>query len=165
MAAGGDGPDPADPTVATPSGDGDVSDRATIVIADDEPDIVFLLQRLLGDAFRVVGTAGDGEAAIEVVTEHHPDIVLLDLTMPRLDGESALPEIVRQAPKTMVAILSGHMDDDRAHRLLLGGAFAAYEKAELAHVEAMLVEDLARFRRVLAGEDDVPAWKRRYELS
>ena len=165
MATGRTGPDPAEPVPATSSGVPHTSTQATIVIADDEPDIVFLLERLLGDTFRVVGTAQDGEAAIEAVTEWHPDIVLLDLTMPRLDGESALPEIVRHAPETMVAILSGHMDDDRAQRLLLGGAFAAYEKGELTHVESMLVEDLARFRRVLAGEDDVPAWKHRYELS
>ena len=165
MAARGTGPDPAEPTAATSSGVLPGSPPATIVIADDEPDIVFLLQRLRGDPFRVVGTAHDGEAAIEVVTEWLPDIVLLDLTMPRLDGESALPEILRQAPRTMVAILSGHLNDDRAHRLLLHGAFAAYQKTELARVESMLVEDLARFRRVLSGEDDVPAWKHRYELS
>lgn len=150
---------------STPTGRPDADLPATIVLADDEPDVVFLMGRLLGEAFRVVGRASDGEAAVEVVAATRPDVVLLDLTMPRLDGESALPRIVRCAPSTMVAILSGFMDDDRARRLLLGGAFAAYQKDDLAHVGTMLVEDLARFRRVLAGEDDVPAWQRRLQAS
>lgn len=119
----------------------------------------------MGDGFRVVGTAHDGEAAVDVVTRGRPDVVLLDLTMPRLDGESVLPQILRSAPDTMVAILSAFLDDDRAQRLLLRGAFAAYEKDELARVGTMLVEDLERFRRVLAGEDDVPAWKHRLQPS
>ena len=140
-------------------------DLPTMVVADDEPDVVYLLERLLADDFRIVATASDGEAAVEAVNSTHPDVVLLDLTMPRLDGQSALPRILRHAPNTMVAILSAFLDDGQVQRLLLDGAFAAYEKDELHHVPMMLREDLARFRRVLAGEDDVPAWKHRLQPS
>lgn len=140
-------------------------DLPTVVIADDEADVVYLLERLLVDDFRIVATASDGEAAVEAVRRTHPDVVLLDLTMPRLDGHAALPQIVRLAPNTMVAILSAFLDDERVRHLLLDGAFAAYEKDELRQVPRMLREDLARFRRVLDGEDDVPAWKHRLQPS
>ena len=136
-----------------------------MVVADDEPDVVYLLERLLSDEFRIVSTASDGEAAVEAVSRARPDVVLLDLTMPRLDGQAALPRILRQAPNTMVAILSAFLDDGRVQGLLLDGAFAAYEKNELEQVPVMLREDLARFRRVLAGVDDVPAWKHRLQPS
>lgn len=137
----------------------------TMVVADDEADVVYLLERLLGEDFRILATASDGEAAVEAVSSTRPDVVLLDLTMPRLDGQSALPQILRSAPNTMVAILSAYLDDERVRRLLLDGAFAAYEKNELRQVPVMLREDLTRFRRVLAGEDDVPAWKHRLQPS
>lgn len=139
--------------------------RPSLVLADDEPDVVFLLERLLGDAFEFVAAVNDGAAAVEAVRRTRPDVVLLDLTMPRLDGQAALPEILRSAPNTMVAILSAYLDDDRVRGLLLAGAFAAYPKDDLREVPDMLHEDLARFRRVLAGEDDVPAWKHRLQPS
>lgn len=122
-----------------------------------------LVERLLErNDFRVVGTANDGKRGIDVVTATQPDAVLLDLAMPTLDGESALPAIVKDAPRTMVAIFSAHLDPDRAERLLHHGAFAAYDKGDLGRLPAILGDDLARFRQVLDGEDDVPAWKHRY---
>lgn len=134
-----------------------------MVVVDDEPDVVALLQIILKrKGFVVVGTAADGQKGIEVVADTQPDVVLLDITMPRLDGEAALPEIIKVAPETMVAILSAHLDVTRAERVLLGGAFAAYDKSDLGRLPVILREDLDAFQRVLAGEDDVAAWQRRY---
>lgn len=135
----------------------------SVVVVDDEPDVVSLLQMILKrKGFEVVGTAADGETGIEVVADKQPDVVLLDITMPRLDGEAALPEIIKVAPETMVAILSAHLDVNRAERVLLAGAFAAYDKSDLGRLPVILSEDLASFRRVLDGEDNVAAWQRRY---
>lgn len=137
--------------------------RPSVVIVDDEPDLVLLVDRLLSrNGFEVVGTARDGRAGIETVADHQPDAVLLDLAMPHLDGVEALPDIIRRSPETMVAILSANLDTEKAEQLMYRGAFAAYDKGDLGRLAEVLEEDLASFRRVLDGADDVPAVKRRY---
>lgn len=79
---------------------------STVVIADDSVVVRGLFARWLGESgrFHVVGVAGDGEAAVECAGRHHPDIMVLDLDMPILDGAEALPEIVRQSPGTAVLL-------------------------------------------------------------
>ncbi len=80
-----------------------------VVLADD----VAALRRLVKMAlqasgrFRVVGEAGTGYEAIEQAKAHQPDLVLLDLSMPDLDGLEALPRVLEAAPKTHVVVLSG----------------------------------------------------------
>ena len=148
-----------------PAADGtaDADSGPSVVLVDDEPDLIHLMERMLGSkGFHVVGTAGDGLIAIETVAEQQPDIVVLDLRMPKLDGASALPAIVREAPRTMITILSANLDSERVEPLLLRGAFTAYDKGDLSRLAGYLSEDLVSFRRVLEGHDDVPAWHRRY---
>lgn len=79
---------------------------STVVIADDSVVVRGLFARWLGESgrFQVVGVAGDGEAAIEHAQRHHPDIMVLDLDMPVLDGVEALPRIIRQSPRTAVLL-------------------------------------------------------------
>jgi two-component system chemotaxis response regulator CheB len=79
---------------------------STVVIADDSMVVRGLFTRWLGESgrFHVVGVAGDGEAAIEHAERHHPDIMVLDLDMPVLDGLGALPKIVKRSPRTAVLL-------------------------------------------------------------
>jgi two-component system, chemotaxis family, chemotaxis protein CheY len=136
---------------------------ATVVLVDDQTDLLLLMGKILtSNGFEVAGTAEDGRAGVELVAATQPDIVVLDLAMPRLTGEEALPEIIRQAPRTMVAILSAHLDTERAQKLLLMGAFSAYEKGDVGKLPELLLDDLGAFRRVIAGEEAVPAWQHRY---
>lgn len=138
-------------------------DVARAIVIDDEPDLLVLAQRILErGGFEVAGTATTGEEGVELVTSSQPDVVLLDLRLPGIDGEEALPTILRKAPRTMVAILSAHLDSERAERLLQLGAFSAYDKGDLGRLPEMLATDLELFRRVLDGEEAVPAWRRRY---
>jgi len=138
--------------------------RASVVVVDDEPDVVYLLSLLLErDGFTVAATASDGEQGIDAVREHQPDVVLLDLAMPTLDGEAALPTLVLEAPRTMVVVLSAHVDPERARGLFARGAFAVYEKGDLGAVAEALGDDLAHFRRMLAGEETMPALRHRYQ--
>jgi DNA-binding NarL/FixJ family response regulator len=126
--------------------------------------MVFLLERLLSNhGFTVAGTAADGEQGITTVKEAQPEVVLLDLAMPTLDGEAALPTIVLDAPRTMIVILSAHVTPERARALFARGAFCVYEKADLGAVPAALDEDLRLFHRVLDGEDAMPSLRRRYQ--
>lgn len=146
--------------------DPDVDDagRPSVVVVDDEPDVVYLLSLLLErDGFEVVATASDGQQGIDAVRDHQPQVVLLDLAMPTLDGDAALPTLVLEAPRTMVVVLSAHVDPERARALFARGAFAVYEKGDLGAVAEVLSEDLDRFRRVLAGEETMPALRHRYQ--
>lgn len=132
------------------------------MLVDDEPDVVYLLQHLLErHGFTIVATAADGVQGIEVTRETQPDVVVLDLAMPTLDGEAALPTLVLEAPTTMVVVLSAHLTSDRVRHLCTRGAFAIYSKDDLGALPAALTNDLARFRRALDGEDTVPGLRPR----
>lgn len=142
----------------SPRGDG-----RSVVVVDDNPDLTRVVTKLLErNGFTVVGTAEDGQSGIDIAAETQPDALLLDLAMPTLDGETALPQILVQAPSTMVAILSAYLDSSRAQRLLELGAFAAYDKGNLGDLPFRLSDDLDTFRQALDGLTAVPAWHRRY---
>lgn len=80
-----------------------------VVLVDDATDLRLLIARLLerDGRFRVVGEAADGAAGIEVAAAHQPDLCVLDLSMPVMDGLEALPRILERCPDTKVLILSG----------------------------------------------------------
>lgn len=79
---------------------------STVLIADDSVVVRGLIARWLGDSddFHVVAVAGDGEAAIEQAARHRPDIVILDIDMPVLDGVAALPRLLGVSPATAVVM-------------------------------------------------------------
>jgi two-component system, chemotaxis family, protein-glutamate methylesterase/glutaminase len=83
-----------------------VSDRIRVVVADDSAFVRRLLASYLGAApgVEVVGTAGTGQRAVELVRRLRPDVVTLDLDMPELDGLEALAVIMREAPTPAVMI-------------------------------------------------------------
>ena len=133
------------------------SAKPSVLLVDDEADLLYLLERLLQrEGFDVVGTASDGEEAITMVASAQPDAVLLDLAMPTLDGQAAVPRLVLDAPTTMVAILSAHVTAEQARSLFDLGAFCVYDKAAVSTIATALRADLARFRRALDGEDLMP---------
>jgi DNA-binding NarL/FixJ family response regulator len=84
-----------------------------VLVADDSEGVRELLVLLLNmeSDFTVVGEAGDGEAAVSLAEELQPDVVILDNSMPRLDGIDALPQVHAVSPASRVVIFSG--DDER----------------------------------------------------
>ena len=81
---------------------------ARVVVIDDSVDLRALLSFALSRAgMDVVGEAGDGSAGIEVVREERPDLVLLDLSMPVMDGVEALPLIRELVPDGRIIVFSG----------------------------------------------------------
>ncbi|WP_326739291.1 response regulator transcription factor [Streptomyces sp. NBC_01022] len=97
---------------------------ARVVVADDQlvvrEGIVMLLGLLPG--IEVVASAKDGEEAVALVAEHAPDVVLMDLRMPRCDGVEATRRIRRDFPGTQVVVLTTFDDDDSLFPALRAGA-------------------------------------------
>jgi two-component system, chemotaxis family, protein-glutamate methylesterase/glutaminase len=85
----------------------------TILVVDDSEVIRFLFTKSLEREpdFRVVGTANNGVEAIEMAKKHQPDIVLLDIEMPQMDGLTALPGILASSGDTKIFIISGDSRD------------------------------------------------------
>ncbi|MFJ6016008.1 response regulator [Streptomyces sp. NPDC092952] len=98
--------------------------NARVVVADDQSvvreGIVMLLGLLPG--IEVVGAAKDGEEAVSLVAELSPDVVLMDLRMPRCDGAEATRRIRRDYPGTQVVVLTTFEDDDSLFPALRAGA-------------------------------------------
>jgi DNA-binding NarL/FixJ family response regulator len=86
-----------------------VADPYRVIVADDEVGIRELLRTLLSlePDFEVVGQAGDGVEAVELVIALQPDLVVIDIAMPVMDGLEAISRIRQVSPATRVAVLSG----------------------------------------------------------
>lgn len=117
-----------------------------VLVVDDEDDIRYLVRVHLerGGRFRVVGEADDGTHAIEQAQRLAPEVILLDVIMPRKDGASALPELRRVAPGAMVVVLSSLDRDEHEQPLLDAGAFACLDKLHLGDGFAELLTVLHR---------------------
>ena len=97
-----------------------------ILLADDHTIIRSGLRLLLEQQsdFKVVAEAEDGRQAVELVSQHHPEVVVLDIGMPQLNGIEATQQIVSLDPRTHVVILSMHSDEGYVLRALKAGAQA-----------------------------------------
>jgi DNA-binding NarL/FixJ family response regulator len=95
-----------------------------VVIADDQTLVREGLSLMLGllEGIDVVGVAEDGEQAVALVLSEHPDVALLDLRMPRVDGVEAARRIRAQAPLVEVVVLTTYADDESVVSALRAGA-------------------------------------------
>ena len=95
-----------------------------VVVADDQTAVRDGLVMLLGlmPGIAVLASAADGEEAIDLVTEHEPDVVLMDLRMPRCDGIEATRRIKAEHPDVEIVVLTTHADDASILEALAAGA-------------------------------------------
>jgi NarL family two-component system response regulator LiaR len=123
-------------------------EKIRVVLADDHP----LLREALRSTFErqedieVVGEAGDGEEAVKLSSELKPDIVIMDIVMPNLNGIEATKQIRKVSPATAVLILTAYDDDRYVIGLLEAGAAGYMLKSARGQV---LVDAV---RTVCAGE-------------
>jgi DNA-binding NarL/FixJ family response regulator len=120
--------------------------RDRVLVVDDAAHLRDLLTLLLDieDDFEVVGTAADGAQAIVQAALLDPDVVLLDLAMPVMDGLAALPDLRQRLPGARIVIFSGFEHQALARRALEAGADDYIEKGtSVTH----LVERLRELRQ------------------
>jgi DNA-binding NarL/FixJ family response regulator len=115
-----------------------------VLVADDQKvvreGIVMLLGLLPG--IEVVGAAGDGEEAVALAAAHLPDVVLMDLRMPRCDGVEATRRIRAAQPSTEVVVLTTYADDDSLFPALQAGARGYLTKDAGAEEIARAITDV-----------------------
>lgn len=95
-----------------------------VLVVDDAEDLRTLLHIKLdrSESLEVVGEAEDGVEAVEQATRLQPDLVLLDVAMPRMDGLEALPLIREAVPGVRVVVLSGFNEETMAQNAIAAGA-------------------------------------------
>jgi DNA-binding NarL/FixJ family response regulator len=129
--------------------------KTRILLVDDHP----LVRRALRDILEkepdleVVGEAGDGLQALEMTEQHHPDIVIMDISMPRMNGVEATKQIKASDPLTSVLILTVHTDVETIFSILQAGASGYLVKSifgpEVIHtIRAVMDGDMVLSREV-----------------
>ena len=133
--------------------------RRRVVIAEDEALIRLDLAEMLGEeGYDVVGQAEDGEKAVELALEHRPDLVILDVKMPRLDGIAAAEQIAGQriAP---VVILTAFSQRDLVERARDAGAMAylvkPFDQTDLVPAIEMAVSRFTELRQLESEVEDL----------
>jgi DNA-binding NarL/FixJ family response regulator len=121
----------------------------TAVVVDDTPDIRMLIRMALemDGGVRVVGEAENGRQGIEVVASHQPDVVVLDMAMPVMDGLEALPHIKRASPDTRVLVVSGFDNATMSASAVEAGADAYLQKGVPPALLLQRVRELAALPR------------------
>jgi DNA-binding NarL/FixJ family response regulator len=124
-----------------------------VVIVDDHPVVRQGLRTFLAvqEGIAVVGEAGDGAEALATVRSLAPDVVLLDLVMPGIDGVAAIARLTEESPDTRVLVLTSFADDDKLLAAVQAGA-AGYLLKDVAPAElADAVRAVARGEAALSS--------------
>lgn len=126
-------------------------DQIRVLVADDDPMFSEIIRLQLTQAgFKVVAEAGTGEQAVYLVDQLEPDVAVLDIVMPEMDGLDALYAIKQSRPRTSVVILTAHPKASLIKKAVIDGAAAFVTKKE--NGLRRLPETI---RTVLAGEDTI----------
>ena len=130
-----------------------------ILVVDDYPVVRRGVRALLEGqpGWEVCGEASTGREAIERTKALDPDIVVLDLSMPDLNGLDATRRIVRESPRTQVLVLTMHQSEELAHQVLKAGATGYVLKSDADRELIAAVDSLQRRRTFMTSSLAIPA--------
>ena len=106
--------------------------RARIMLADDHQEMRERVIRLLGSEYEILGSFGDGEALVEAARKLKPDLCLIDISMPLLNGIETANQLKSNGSTTKVIFLTVHEDPDFVQAALKTGALGYVVKRRLA---------------------------------
>jgi DNA-binding NarL/FixJ family response regulator len=123
-------------------------DKISVLLVDDHSLVRRGFRRILEDErdIAVVGEASDGAEAVRLAQELHPQVIVMDCAMPRVNGLQATRQILEKQPQTLVLMLSMHPEDTLVRQALAAGARGYVLK------NAVDLELGAAIRRIVAGE-------------
>jgi len=128
-----------------------VSDQIRVFLADDHAVVRKGVEALIAteEGMEVIGTAANGEEAVARAARLEPDVILLDLQMPRKNGIEAISEIIEHDPKARILVLTSFSDDDKVFAAIKAGALGYILKNASPH------DLLAAIRNVHAGKSSL----------
>jgi DNA-binding NarL/FixJ family response regulator len=145
----------------------DSAQRPRVLLADDHPAMLALIADALADECLVVGSVGDGRELLAEAERLHPDVIVLDITMPWLDGIEAARQLLCFDQPARLVFLTVHEDADYARAALDAGGLGYVVKTRLASdllpaIRAALmnqtfVSPAVRFDEPRATSPDLPA--------
>jgi len=115
-------------------------------LADDQPAVLSQVERILGEEHDIVGTVADGLELLEAAGRLEADVIVMDITMPGLDGFGAARSLKRAGCRSKLVFLTVHEDADFAREAMALGADAFVVKSRLAS------DLLTAIHEVLAGQ-------------
>jgi DNA-binding NarL/FixJ family response regulator len=121
-----------------------MASRSRILIADDHNLVAELFQQLLADDFDVVGTVGDGRAMVRAAVELKPDLILIDIAMPVLNGLDAGRQVKKMLPKTRLVYLTLTADAEVAAEAFAFGASGYLLKTCAASEMKLAIHEVLR---------------------
>ena len=116
-----------------------------IILADDHPDMLAVVAKLLETLFDVVGMVGDGESLLEAASDLQPDVLVLDISMPVITGIEAARRLKKSGNAARIVFLTVHEDPDFVRASLAAGAFGYVVKPRVA------TDLVVAIREALAG--------------
>ena len=120
--------------------------QARVVLADDHTLVREGIGKLLEDRFELVGTAEDGRAALEAVRKFQPDVIVMDIAMPLLNGIDAARQIRKLAPRTKIVMLSMHADAMYVNESFRAGCSGYLLKRSAASELVLAIEEVLKGR-------------------
>jgi DNA-binding NarL/FixJ family response regulator len=120
--------------------------RITVLLAEDHMIVREGFRKMLEleDDFEIVGEAQDGRAAVALVKKFHPEVVLMDIAMPLLNGLEATRQVLKAVPMTKVIILSAHSDDAYVKSATDSGAMGFLLKQTSAHEVCRAIREVQK---------------------
>ena len=114
----------------------------SVLLVDDDDDLRVLLRVTLTEqGFDIIGEARDGLEGVEQAARLQPDVILLDLSMPTMDGVTVLPKLAEVAAASPVVVLSAHADEHlRARVAALGARRFVLKPTTTAHLADVLTD-------------------------
>jgi CheY-like chemotaxis protein len=131
-----------------------------VVVADDHQEFAEAASRILAPTCDVVATVRDGASAIAATAEFEPDVVVLDIAMPGLDGFRTAAHIQASGSSARIVFLSNFTGDDFVLAGLTRGASAFVSKSEIVHDLAEAVSHVADGRSFVPSAGVLPQWRR-----